>query len=406
MNKMVNLIAILPQTFRRKEEAGMGPLAGIRIIELAGIGPTPFGAMMLADMGAEVITVERQTGFGIRPQDPTLRNRRSIVINLKNAEGLATVLSLIDSADAVIEGYRPGVAERLGLGPDVLLARNPKLVYARMTGWGQEGPLAQAAGHDINYIALAGALNKFGRDAGRPAPPLNLVGDYGGGGMFLAFGTVCALLEAQRSGRGQVVDAAMIDGAASLMAFLYGFEVNPFYQPFAERGQHLFGGTNHYYNTFETADGKYVAVGALEVQFYLEFIDKLGVDKALFENQWLGSPEQDLSKVPELEALVAERFKTKTRAEWCAIFEGSNACFAPVLDFAEAAAHPHNVARGSFIEVDGVLQHAPAPRFSRSAAREPQAPRLAGEDTDSILRDLGMSDEQIAQLHANGAVAG
>jgi alpha-methylacyl-CoA racemase len=385
----------------------MGPLSGYRVIELAGLGPTPFGAMMLADMGAEVITIERQPGFpGLRPVDPTLRNRRSIVVNLKKPEGVELLLKLCESADALIEGYRPGVAERLGLGPDVLLARNPKLVYARMTGWGQDGPLAQSVGHDINYIALSGALEKMGRDAGRPVPPLNLVGDYGGGGMFMAFGIVCALLEAQKSGKGQVVDAAMIDGAATLMAFLYGFEKNGFYMPYKNRGSHLFGGSNHFYNTFECADGKFVSVGALEVQFYLEFIDKLGVDKTEFESQWLGSPDQDVSKIPELEKKVAAAFKTKSRDEWVKIFEGSNACFAPVLDIQEAAQHPHNVARKTFMEVDGLLQHAPAPRFSRSQAETPDVPRVPGEDTDNVLASFGYSAETIAAMRANGVVAG
>lgn len=385
----------------------MGPLTGFRVIELAGIGPTPFGVMMLADMGAEVITVERNTGFpGIRPADPTLRNRRSIVVNLKKPEGLELVLKLCESADALVEGYRPGVAERLGLGADVLLARNPKLVIARMTGWGQDGPLAQTAGHDINYIAITGALEKIGRDAGRPVPPLNLVGDYGGGGMFLAFGIVCALLEAQKSGKGQVVDANIVDGTAALMAFLYGFEKNNFYQPYKNRGSHLFGGSSHFYNTFECADGKFVSVGALEVQFYLEFIDKLGVDKTEFESQWLGNPDQDASKIPDLERKVSAAFKTKTRDEWVKIFEGSNACFAPVLDIQEAAQHPHNVARKTFIEVDGLLQHAPAPRFSRSVAEQPEVPRVLGEDTDSVLASFGYSADTIAAMRADGVVAG
>ena len=316
----------------------MGPLKGLRVIELAGIGPTPFGAMMLADMGAEVITIERAAGIpGLRPQDATLRNRRSIVVNLKKPEGVELVLKLCESADALIEGFRPGVAERLGLGPEAVQARNPKLVYARMTGWGQTGPLAQTVGHDINYIAITGALEKMGRDAGRPVPPLNLVGDFGGGGLFMAYGVVCALLEAQKSGKGQVVDAAIVDGTATLMAYLYAYEKNPFFMPYKNRGSHLFGGSNHFYNTFECADGKFVSVGALEAHFYLDFIERLGVDKAEFEQQWLGSPEQDISKIPALEAKVIAVFKTKTRDEWVKVFEGSNACFAPVLDIQEAA---------------------------------------------------------------------
>ncbi len=384
----------------------MGPLSGYRVIELAGIGPTPFGAMMLADMGAEVITIERAAGIpGLRPMDATLRNRRSIVVNLKKPEGVELVLKLCESADALIEGYRPGVAERLGLGPEVVQARNPKLVYARMTGWGQEGPLAQTVGHDINYIAITGALEKMGRDAGRPVPPLNLVGDFGGGGLFMAFGVVCALLEAQKSGKGQVVDAAIVDGTTALMAYLYAYEKNPFFMPFKDRGSHLFGGSNHFYNTFECADGKCVSVGALEVQFYQDFIERLGLDKTAFENQWLGHPEQDLKKIPELEAKVAAVFKTKTRDEWVKVFEGSSACFAPVLTLQEAAQHPHNVARQAFIEVDGLLQHAPAPRFSRSQPAQPAAPRVAGEDTNTVLRDFGYSEDELAALRDSGVVA-
>lgn len=385
----------------------MGPLKGFRVIELAGIGPTPFGAMMLADMGAEVITIERAAGIpGLRPQDATLRNRRSMVVNLKKPEGMELVLKLCESADALIEGYRPGVAERLGLGPEAVQARNPKLVYARMTGWGQTGPLAQTVGHDINYIAITGALEKMGRDACRPVPPLNLVGDFGGGGMFMAYGVVCALLEAQKSGKGQVVDAAIVDGAATLMAYLYAYEKNPFFMPYKDRGSHLFGGSNHFYNTFECADGKFVSVGALEAHFYLDFIERIGVDKAEFEQQWLGSPEQDIRKIPALEKKVAAVFKTKTRDEWVKIFEGSSACFAPVLDIQEAAQYPHNVERKTFVEVDGLLQHAPAPRFSRSEPSTPVAPRVAGEDTDAVLADLGCSASDIAGLRAAGVVAG
>lgn len=385
----------------------MGPLKGLRVIELAGIGPTPFGAMMLADMGAEVITIERAAGIpGLRPQDATLRNRRSIVVNLKKPEGVELVLKLCESADALIEGFRPGVAERLGLGPEAVQARNPKLVYARMTGWGQSGPLAQTVGHDINYIAITGALEKMGRDAGRPVPPLNLVGDFGGGGLFMAYGVVCALLEAQKSGKGQVVDAAIVDGAATLMAYLYAYEKNPFFMPYKNRGSHLFGGSNHFYNTFECADGKFVSVGALEAHFYLDFIERLGVDKTEFEQQWLGSPEQDISKIPALEAKVIAVFKTKTRDEWVKVFEGSNACFAPVLDIQEAAQYPHNVERKAFIEVDGLLQHAPAPRFSRSEPAVPVAPRVAGEDTNTVLGDFGYSADAVAALREAGVVAG
>ncbi|MEZ5493896.1 MAG: CaiB/BaiF CoA-transferase family protein [Pseudomonadales bacterium] len=274
-----------------------------------------------------------------------------------------------------------------------------------MTGWGQTGPLAQTVGHDINYIAITGALEKMGRDAGRPVPPLNLV-TISAAAVCSWLTAWCALLEAQKSGKGQVVDAAIVDGAATLMAYLYAYRKNPFFMPYKDRGSHLFGGSNHFYNTFECADGKFVSVGALEAHFYLDFIERIGVDKAEFEQQWLGSPEQDVSKIPALEKKVAAAFKTKTRDEWVKIFEGSSACFAPVLDIQEAAQYPHNVERKTFVEVDGLLQHAPAPRFSRSEPATPVAPRVAGEDTDAVLADLGCSASDIAGLREAGVVAG
>jgi len=384
----------------------MGPLAGKRILEFAGIGPGPFACMMLADMGAEVITVDRKAAeIKLPAQDPTLRNRKSIVINLKKPEGIELVLRLCETADALVEGYRPGVMERLGLGPDVVAVRNPKLVFGRMTGWGQTGPLAHTVGHDINYISINGVLEKIGRRGQKPMPPLNLAGDYGGGGMMLAFGVVCAMLEAQNSGKGQVIDAAMIDGSAALMNYLWGFEVNQFYKPYKERDNHLFGGNNHFYNTYKTRDDKYIAVGPLEGHFYFDLIERLGSDKEIFVNEWLGCPDADISKYPELEEKMQAIFMTKTRDEWVKIFEGSNACFSPVLTFEEAQQHPHIRERHTFVEVEGIVQAAPAPRFSRTVADVPERPRMAGEDTHSILRELLKLDEKTLGAYiSSGAI--
>ena len=383
----------------------MGPLKGIRIIEFAGIGPGPFACMMLGDMGAEIITIDRKAAqIKLPPLDPTLRNRKSIAVNLKKPEGIELVLKLCESADALVEGYRPGVMEKLGLGPEVILKRNPKIIFGRMTGWGQTGPLSQTVGHDINYIAINGVLEKIGRRGQKPAPPLNLVGDYGGGGMMLAFGIVCALLEARNSRKGQVIDAAMIDGSAALMNFMYGFEKNNFYKPYKERDMHLFGGNNHFYNTYETKDGKYIAVGPLEAHFYLELVDKLGEGGEVLNKEWLGSPEADISKFPELEQFMQAIFKKRNQAEWVKIFEGSNACFSPVLTFAEAQQHPHVLARQTFIEVDDIVQAAPTPRFSRSQCAMPERPHMAGEDTVSVLRSAGLSETDIAKLAEHSVV--
>ena len=363
----------------------MGPLKGLKVIELAGIGPAPFCAMMLADMGAEVIRVDRASA---KPGDPEpvdclLRNRRSIALNLKSPAGTEALLHLIDGADALIEGFRPGVAERLGVGPDVCLARNPKLVYGRMTGWGQTGPLANAAGHDINYIAITGALHLIGERGGKPVPPLNLVGDFGGGGMMLLAGLLAALLEASRTGKGQVIDAAMVDGTVALLGFFYATRAAaPFYDA---TGEELLAGAAPYYGTYETKDGKYVAVGAIEPQFYALLLEKLGVDA---KHLRAGFPA-DREHWPEAEAAIAKAIRTRTRDEWAAIMEGSDACFAPVLSLTEAARHPHNLARGLFIDVNGVQQNAPAPRFSRTQNAPVQAPHRAGADTDSVLRDAG-----------------
>jgi len=356
----------------------MGPLAGIKILEIAGIGPGPFCGMMLADMGAEVVSVER-AATPSNPKDPLQRNRRRVTLNLKTPEGVQALLALVEKADVLFEGYRPGVAERLGFGPDECLARNPKLVYGRITGWGQDGPLAQAAGHDINFIALAGALHAIGRKGEKPVPPLNLIGDFGGGGMLLAYGIVCALLEAQRSGKGQVVDAAMVDGTAALMAIFismqhWGISCDAV-------GSHTLSGATHYYDTYETSDGKFVAIGALEPQFYELLIEKTGVDRDEFwDYRFGGKHGMDSAGWDRLKEKLSAVFKTRTRDQWCALLEGTDVCFAPVLTLSEAPAHPHLRARETFIEVGGIAQNAPAPRFSRSAppAPEPAPPINAG----------------------------
>lgn len=335
-----------------------GPLTGIRIVEMAGIGPGPFAGMMLADHGAEVIRIERAGAKDPRAaRDPLLRSRTTIALDLKSPEGIAAVRDLVRSADGLIEGFRPGVMERLGLGPNVLLADNPRLVYGRMTGWGQTGPLAPAAGHDINYIALSGALHAFGHAGERPTPPINMVGDFGGGAMMLAFGMLAALLHVQRGGEGQVVDCAMTDGSALLMAMIWGFRAQGMWG--GARGENLLDTGAHFYDSYETADGKYVSIGSIEPQFYALLRDKAGlVEDADFDAQL------DPRRWPALKAKLAALFRTRTRDEWCALMEGTDICFAPVLDFDEAVAHPHNVARGTFVEAGGVVQPAPAPRYS------------------------------------------
>ena len=377
----------------------MGPLKGIKVVELAGIGPGPFCAMMLADMGAEVLRVDRLSakGKGSRA-DVYLRGRRSVAVDLKHPDGVAAVLRLIENADALIEGFRPGVMERLGLGPDVCLARNPRLVYGRMTGWGQTGTLKEAAGHDINYIALTGALHAIGRKGEKPVPPLNLVGDFGGGGMMLAFGLVCALLEARTSGQGQVIDAAMTDGTAALMAIIYGRKALGHWQN--ERGVNMLDGAAHFYDTYECADGKYVAVGSIEPQFYALLLEHCGLaDDPTFQAQM--NPQH----WPALKARLTAVFKTKTRAEWCEMMEGSDVCFAPVLDLDEAPQHPHNRARATFLDVEGVVQPAPAPRFSRTTPEIQRPPAFVGEHTEESLADWGFSVEEIAALKSGKAIS-
>ena len=373
----------------------MGPLEGFRVIELAGIGPGPFCGMMLSDMGAEVIRIDRVGRAGRRPRDVLARNRRSIAVDLKQPEGVELVLKLVETADALFEGFRPGVTERLGLGPDDCLARNEKLVYGRMTGWGQEGPIAHAAGHDINYIGLAGALHAIGEPGGKPVPPLNLVGDFGGGGMLLAYGLVCGMLEASRSGKGQVIDAAMVDGAASLMAMFFSMVGHGFRN---ERGSNMLDGGAHFYNTYETKDGKYVCVGAIEPQFYAELVEKSGVDPNRF------GPQMDNGQWSGFKAELTEVFKTKTRDEWCDIMEGSDVCFAPVLSVLEAPDHPHNRHRETFVTVDGVTQPAPSPRFSRTAPAISHAARVPGQDTRSVLDEIGLDADDIDALETAGVV--
>ncbi len=377
-----------------------GPLAGLRVVEMVGLGPAPFCAMLLADQGAEVVRVDRPGAagaLGLPPKyDVAARGRRSLAIDLRKPGAVDAVLDLVARADVLIEGFRPGVMERLGLGPDVCLARHPSLVYGRMTGWGQTGPLAHAAGHDINYVALSGALHAIGRAGEAPVPPLNYVGDYGGGAMLLAFGVMAALYEAQRSGRGQVVDAAMTDGAALLSAMFYGLKAAGAWRN--ERGVNLLDSGAHFYDTYRCADGRYVAVGAIEPQFHAELLARLGLDPAEFKRQL------DPSRWPQHKARLAQVFATRTRDEWCAVLEGSDACFAPVLDWDEAPRHPHNAARGTFVEVDGVVQPAPAPRFSRSAAATPGAPAAAGRDSEAVLRDWGVDAGRIAALRDAGAI--
>ena len=378
----------------------MGPLQGLKVIELAGIGPGPFCAMLLADLGADVVRIDRMApeDLGIdrgRKFNVLNRGRRSVAVDLKSPDGVETVLKLVSQADALIEGFRPGVTERLGLGPDDCLARNPKLVYGRMTGWGQEGPLAHAAGHDINYIALTGALHAIGPSEA-PSPPLNLVGDFGGGGMYLAFGVCAALLEAHASGEGQVVDAAMTEGAASLMAAIYGIYGSGGWTD--ERESNFLDGGAYYYGVYETSDGKFVSVGSIEGKFHDELLEKTGLADAPTVDR------NDRDAWADKRARLAEVIKTKTRDEWDEIMAGSDVCYAPVLDLSEAPHHPHNVARGSFVEVEGVMQPAPAPRFSRTPGEVARPPAAPGENTDEVLADWGFDADDIEKLHEVGAV--
>jgi alpha-methylacyl-CoA racemase len=368
----------------------MGPLHGITVLEMAGIGPGPFCAMLLGDLGARVIRIERPDGPPGSRQDVSLRNRRSLALDLKRPEAVAAVRRLACSADALVEGFRPGVMERLGLGPEVLHADNARLVYGRMTGWGQTGPLAPRAGHDINYIALTGALHAMGRSGEPPAPPLNLVGDYGGGGLLLAFGILAALVERGASGKGQVVDAAMVDGAALLMAPLYGMMARGRWR--AERAANLLDGAATFYDSFACACGGFVAVGPIEPAFWDEMLARLGLDPARFEGR------DDPANWPRHKALLAEVFRTRARDEWASLFAHGDACVTPILSMAEAPEHPHNTARATFLARHGAMQPAPAPRFSRTPGEIAAPPPLRGEHSAEILAEFGFTPEEIAAL--------
>lgn len=377
----------------------MGPLAGVRIVELAGIGPGPLAAMFLADLGATVIRVDRKepSGTGVpRPAefDLALRNRKSIRVDLKDPAGTALVLDLVAKADGLIEGFRPGVTERLGLGPDACLARNPKLVYGRVTGWGQDGPLAQAAGHDINYIAVTGLLDAIGRAGQPPTIPLNVIGDYAGGSLYLALGMVSAILEARTSGKGQVIDAAMVDGVASLLTVLIGLRHMGMGK--GERGTNFLDSGAPFYEVYECADGKHVAVGPIEDKFYRQLLQLLEIGPAELGDQW------DQKQWPKAKAILAARFKQRSRAEWEGIFEGADVCFAPVLKFEEAYTHPHLKARGTFIDVGGVTQPAPGPRFSRTRLPKPQPPAELNTANATAALAGWLPDEQVAALAAAG----
>lgn len=377
----------------------MGPLAGVRIIEIKGIGPGPYAGMLLADLGADVIVIERSsssTGLGIPAKDDVnSRGKRSIALDLKHPLGLKTLLRIVEDSDALIEGFRPGVAERLGFGPEDCQAINPRLVYGRLTGWGQSGPLASSAGHDINYISITGALAAIGGKQ-KPVPPLNLVGDYAGGSQFLVMGLLAALIEVRESGKGQIIDAAITDGSASLMSVFHGWQNAGFWS--TKRNSNLLDGAAYYYNVYETADGRYVSVGPLEPKFYAVLVEKAGLDVATFANQ--SGP----AKWPQLQEKLAAAIKKKTQKEWCDLLEGTDACFAPVLDLSEAPRHPHNIARKTYVDIGGVEQPAPAPRFSRTVCDVPAAPRAEGADAESVLHDAGYCDSDIEELRKSGAL--
>ncbi|MCY3577107.1 MAG: CaiB/BaiF CoA-transferase family protein [bacterium] len=377
----------------------MGPLKGIRVVEIAGIGPGPFAAMMLADLGADVVRIDRADRVrGEVPDTPhpdlLNRGRRSVGIDLKHPEGADAVLKLVEGADGLIEGFRPGVAERLGIGPDACLARNPKLVYGRMTGWGQDGPYSSMAGHDINYIALSGVLGAIGREGEAPVPPVNLAGDFGGGGMLLALGMLAGMLEARTSGQGQVVDASMVEGSALLITMIYGMQAMGAWGP---RGTNMLDTGAWFYDVYECADGEYISLGSLEPQFFAEMTEKTGIDAD-------GIDQNDRGTWPEMRARLAAAIKAKTRDEWCEILDGSDVCFAPVLSLAEAPEHAHNIARGTFVEVGGAIQPGPAPRFSRTPAEIARPSPNPGQHTAEALSDWGFDTDEVAHLRASGAV--
>ena len=376
----------------------MGPLKGLKIIEMAGIGPGPFCGMVLADLGAEIIRVDRASAIGTgSKQEPSNRGKKSIAVDLKAKEGVEVVLKLVETADAIFEGFRPGVMERLGIGPEVCMARNDRIVFGRMTGWGQEGPLANAAGHDINYISLSGALAAIGRPGSPPVPPLNLIGDFGGGGMLLALGLVAALLESKESKKGQVVDAAMTDGSALLMTMIYSMQSSGMWK--TTMGSNLLDGGSHFYDTYECKDGKFISIGSIEPQFYALLCQIAELDEKVFSKQM----SRDLW--PEQKEEIKKVFLKKTRDEWCDLMEGTDVCFAPVLDMSEAPQHPHNKERKTFIDLEGVTQPAPAPRFSRTEPEVVSSPSIVGEHTNEVLSSIGLSEEDISTLKTSGAVA-
>lgn len=379
---------------------GTGPLAGLKVVELAGLAPAPFAAMVLADLGADVVRIDRaRPGVDVLsfPNDPLTRSRRWIGLDTKSPRGKELALRLIEGADVLIEGFRPGVTERLGLGPADCLARNPRLIYGRITGWGQDGPLATAAGHDINYIGLAGALEPIGHAGERPVPPLNLVGDFGGGGLLLAMGVLAALVERQSSGRGQVVDASMADGAALLTTALHGLKNTGLWSK--DRGENMLDGGAPFYDTYETADGRYVAVGAIEERFWADLVAVLGLDPEEV------SGRLDPARWPAVRDKLAAVIRTRTRDEWEKLAEGTDACLTPVLSPVEARTHPHNVARKTFVDVGGAPQPAPAPRFDRTPAGPPRPPHEPRSDTTEVLAELGLSGDEIDRLRADGVVA-
>lgn len=379
----------------------MGPLAGVKIVEMGGIGPGPMCALLLADMGAEIIRIDRmqETGLGVHT-DPKfnllMRGRKSVAIDSKSKEGQELILTLIEQADGLIEGFRPGVMERLGLSPEVVFARNPKIAFGRMTGWGQDGPMAHAAGHDLNYIALSGALHAIGRAGEPPTIPLNLVGDFGGGALYLAMGMLAAIIEARMSGKGQVVDVSMVDGAASLMATFFGLTAAGRWSE--ERGTNILDSGAHFYEVYETSDGKYVSIGSIETKFYKELLKLTGLEGEDLPHQ------MDEAGWPIIKARLTEIFKGKTRDEWCEIMEGTDVCFAPVLSLLEAAEHPHNKARETFVEIDGVLQPAPAPKFSRTKSEIQHPPCAPGQHTDEVLAEWGVDESKIGDLKAKSVI--
>ena len=376
----------------------MGPLKGLQIIEMAGIGPAPFCGMVLSDLGANVIRIDRVTSAGsVSRQEASNRGKKSIAVDLKTTKGIEVVLNLVEASDALFEGFRPGVMEKLGLGPDVCLQKNKKIVFGRMTGWGQEGPLAFAAGHDINYISLSGVLAAIGRPGAPPVPPLNLIGDYGGGGMLLALGLVAALFETKSSGKGQVIDAAMVDGSALLMTMIYTMRGMGLWKD--SLGSNFLDGGAHFYDTYECKDGKYISIASIEPKFYQLLREITPLENSIFDDQF------SRESWPEQKKVLKEIFLKKTQQEWCGLMEGTDICFAPVLNMAEAPEHPHNKARNTFIELEGIVQPAPAPRFSRTVPEVYPAPAYVGEHTEEVLKSIGMQDSDIEDLKASGEVA-